>query len=85
MIATPPRPGPSTLASGELAVPSAARRGEASRVLPIMPITMPPIIAAAAAAAHRVRAADLLEVLRHREGRCRTSRNETSVDSVVPR
>ena len=44
MIAKPTVTSPFTLASGALAVPSAACRGEASRVLPIMPITMPPII-----------------------------------------
>ena len=44
MIANPTVTRPFALASGALAVPSAACRGEASRVLPIMPITMPPII-----------------------------------------
>src|SRR5205823_1788544 len=44
MSANPTVTRPFTLASGALAVPPAACRGEASRVLPIMPITMPPII-----------------------------------------
>ena len=44
MMVNPTATSPFTLASGARAGPAAVLRGEASRVLPIMPITMPPII-----------------------------------------
>ena len=44
MIANPTVTRPFTLASGPRPRPSAVLRGEASRVPPIMPMTMPPII-----------------------------------------
>ena len=67
-----------------LAVPSAACRGEASRVLPIMPITMPPIIGSSRSPL------PIASVPRTSWKYCGIAKkmpniaNETSVDKMVP-
>ncbi len=84
MIANPTATRPFTLASGELGVPSAACRGEASRVLPIMPITMPPIIGSSRSPLPIASAPRTSWKYCGIAKKMPNIANEISVDSVVP-
>ena len=84
MTVNPTVTRPFTLASGALAVPSAARRGEASRVLPIMPITMPPIMGSSRSPLPMAFTPRTSWKYRGIAKKMPNIANETSVDSVVP-
>ena len=84
MIAKPMVTSGFALASGGRTEPSAALRGEANRVLQIIPTTSPPIIGSSRSPLPMAFAPCTPGSTAASHRRCRTVANETSVASVVP-